>query len=121
MLILVAGVDLFLQSNSPEEFYSESEYMAIHDDEVIITIPHGIGAAIEAGELPTIVHGDIILILGQHDRLTIRNEDEIAHTIGLFYIGAGETLSQRFTTPQVYESRCSFQGGDIRLIVRVAS
>jgi hypothetical protein len=101
------------QSDSGED----SDYIIRTEDEIQIIIPHGTGAAVEAGQYPVLIHNDIILTLGKQDRLTIRNDDVVDHTIGLFFVGAGQSISQRFTRPAILEGTCSFQGGNVRIII----
>lgn len=96
----------------------ENEYVTVTDDAVIITIPEGTGELVDAGEAPQIIEGDIILTLGAQDELIIHNQDSVDHSLGFFFITAGQTIRQRFTRPDIFESSCTFREDNIKVIVR---
>src|SRR5690606_22914441 len=85
----------------------DSEFVVITDTEFKIVIPAGTNDRIQQGESLKIIHGDIELTLGGRDRLTFTNEDSVGHTISLFYVAPGQTISQQFTRPEIYEGTCS--------------
>lgn len=115
--IILLLIPVFTDSPYPDKT-QENDFVSVTEDGVLIVIPEGTGAAYDAGDIPTIIHGDIVLTVGSQDRLTVRNDDIVPHTIAMFYVDAGQTVSQRFTRPEVYEATCSFQGDGIRVIVR---
>ncbi len=68
-------------------------------------IPLGTADRIAAGEDVEIVPRELVVEVG--DSIRIDNEDDRGHTVGVFYVGAGETLTQRFDSPGVLEGVCS--------------
>ncbi len=67
-------------------------------------IPAGTGDRIQAGEDVEIVPRELVVRVG--DSLRIVNEDDQGHAVGVFYVGSGETLTQRFDSPGVLEGLC---------------
>lgn len=67
-------------------------------------IPLGTAYQIAAGEDVEIVPRELVVNVG--DSLRIVNEDDRGHAVGVFYVGAGETLTQRFDSPGVLEGLC---------------
>lgn len=67
-------------------------------------IPAGTGDRIQAGEDVEIVPRELVVMVG--DSLRIVNEDDQGHAVGVFYVGSGETLTQRFDSPGVLEGLC---------------
>ena len=83
-----------------------------------ITIPQGTGALIEAGEDPNIIPNRIDLVIGERDILLIENQDTVGHRVSDFWIGAGETLRQEFSSPAVYQGQCSIhKDAQIQIVV----
>jgi plastocyanin len=68
-------------------------------------IPAGTAARIEAGEDVEIVPADLTVRVG--DVIRIVNDDTSDHIVGVFFVGAGETLTQRFKTEGVLQGECS--------------
>ena len=68
-------------------------------------IPPGTAARIEAGEAIEIVPAELIVEVG--DALRIINADSTDHIVGVFFVAAGETLTQRFNSEAVLEGECS--------------
>jgi hypothetical protein len=68
-------------------------------------IPLGTAARIDAGEPIEIVPAELVVEVG--DALRIVNEDDTDHIVGVFFVAAGETLTQRFNSPAVLEGECS--------------
>lgn len=79
-------------------------------------IPAGTGELIDAGEPVEILPGELTVRVGEV--LRIVNEDDRGHLVGPFYVGAGETLSQRFTEPGEFEGVCSVHPSG-RLVLEV--
>jgi plastocyanin len=68
-------------------------------------IPAGTGARLDAGERVEIIPGELEVKVGEVIRIV--NEDERGHVIGAFYVAAGETLRQTFSSPGVLAGECS--------------
>ncbi len=68
-------------------------------------IPAGTGLRFDAGEFIDILPGELEVSVGEV--LRIVNKDESDHLIGPFYVGAGETLTQRFSTPGEFQGLCT--------------
>jgi plastocyanin len=68
-------------------------------------IPAGTAARIQAGEEVEIVPADLTVRVG--DVIRIVNDDTSDHIVGVFFVGAGETLTQRFKTEGVLQGECS--------------
>ena len=69
------------------------------------TIPAGAGEAIDRGEPLDILPGALQVRIGEV--LELVNLDDRGHLVGPFFVGEGETLRQRFSTPGVFEGICS--------------
>lgn len=67
-------------------------------------IPLGTADIIASGEDVEIVPRELVVDVG--DSIRIVNEDDRGHSVGVFYVGAGETLTQRFDSPGVLEGLC---------------
>ena len=68
-------------------------------------IPAGSADRIEQGEVLDILPRELVAQL--NETVIIVNEDDEAHVLGPWFVGAGETLRQRFTTEGVFEDNCS--------------
>jgi plastocyanin len=68
-------------------------------------IPEGSGERIDAGEPVEVLPGELEVEVG--DVIVIENEDDRGHLVGPFFVGAGEVLTQRFTSPGEYIGECS--------------
>jgi plastocyanin len=69
------------------------------------TIPLGTADRIAAGEAIEIVPAELVVEVG--DALRIVNEDDEDHVVGVFFVAAGETLTQRFNNEAVLEGECT--------------
>ena len=69
------------------------------------TIPAGTAARIEAGERVEIVPLELTVQVGEAIRIV--NKDDEGHVVGVFFVGAGETMTQRFTAPGELSGACS--------------
>jgi plastocyanin len=79
-------------------------------------IPAGTGAAKDAGELVEILPADLTVRVGEVFELI--NEDDRGHIVGPFYVRAGETLRQEFTSTGVYEGVCTVHpSGQVKVTV----
>jgi len=79
-------------------------------------IPPGTGERYDAGEFIEILPAELEVSVGEV--LRIVNEDERDHLVGPFFVGAGETLTQRFSTAGEFEGLCTVHpSGQFILIV----
>ena len=68
-------------------------------------IPAGTAERIAAGEEVEIVPAELEVEVGEPIRIV--NDDSEGHVVGVFYVGAGETLTQRFDSPGELSGECS--------------
>jgi hypothetical protein len=80
------------------------------------TIPAGTGERIDAGEPLEILPAELEVRVGEV--LRIENEDDRGHVVGPFFVGAGETLTQRFASAGEIAGECSVHPSG-RLVLRV--
>ena len=80
-------------------------------------IPAGAGVALDAGKPLEILPAELDVNVG--DTIRIENQDDRGHTVGPFFVGARETLSQRFSTPGEFEGVCTVHpSGQLVLVVK---
>jgi len=80
-------------------------------------IPAGAGAAHDRGETLEILPAEMAVKVGEV--IEIVNRDERGHLVGPFFVGAGETLRQRFTGPGEFAGVCTVHpSGRLVLVVR---
>jgi plastocyanin len=68
-------------------------------------IPLGTGARFDAGEAVEILPGEMVVQVGEVMRIV--NHDDRHHLIGPFFVGAGETLTQRFASAGEFTGLCT--------------
>ena len=68
-------------------------------------IPPGAGEALDRGEPLEILPGEMQVVVGEV--IEIVNEDDRGHLAGPFFVGAGETLRQRFASPGEFIGECT--------------
>lgn len=79
-------------------------------------IPPGTGAAVDAGELVQVMPNELFINRG--DAVQVENRDNRGHTVGPFFVGEGETVSQVFNSEATYVGVCTVTPeGEIRIIV----
>lgn len=79
-------------------------------------IPAGAGEALDAGTPLEILPAELQVDVG--DTIRIENQDDRGHTVGPFFVGANEILTQRFSTPGEFEGVCTVHpSGELVLIV----
>ena len=82
-------------------------------------IPFGTAQRIEGGELIAIVPQRLDVKVG--DTIRIRNDDAFGAQVGIFHVGAGETVTMRFTTPGTLTGACDVHpSGEFTIRVRDA-
>jgi len=87
------GGDLFVSEQSA----GTAEYSYV--------IPQGAGEALDRGTPLEILPGSMEVEVGEV--IEIVNEDDRGHLVGPFFVGAGETLRQRFASPGEFEGICT--------------
>lgn len=86
--------------------------------QLVIVIPLGTAAQIEAGEQNTLPH-EIELILGVRDVLVIHNEDNTWHRVGPYWVAPGHTLVQRFYQPGTIQGACTMNPSQqVEIVIR---
>lgn len=99
ILLAIAGC-----TSTPESFDQvDASAQAIPDYEYVI--PVGAGLALDAGTPLEILPGDFDARVGQ--TIQIVNEDDRGHLVGPWFVGAGETMRQTFTTPGEFVGECT--------------
>lgn len=79
-------------------------------------IDAGTGDRIANGEPVEIVPGELVVTVGESIRIV--NDDDQDHYVGVFFVAAGETLTQRFGSAGVLEDLCTVHpSGSFRLRV----
>jgi hypothetical protein len=79
-------------------------------------IPLGAGDALDAGEPLEILPAELIVQVGE--KIRIVNQDTRGHNVGPWFVGADETVSQRFSSPGEFEGVCTVHpSGQLVLIV----
>lgn len=68
-------------------------------------IPAGTAARIERGEQVVIVPQELTVQVGEAIRIV--NDDDEGHVVGVFYVGPGESLTKRFTSPGELSGSCT--------------
>jgi hypothetical protein len=80
------------------------------------SIPVGAGEALDRGEPLEILPRSLEVTVGE--TLEIVNLDDRGHLVGPFFVGAGETLRQRFASPGTFSGTCTVHpSGEIELVV----
>jgi hypothetical protein len=65
-----------------------------------------------------VIPADIRLNLSGQHVLVIRNDDIADHTVGPFFVRAGETIRQNFTQAAVFQGTCTIRhNADINIVV----
>ena len=98
---VVAGVWVTSGDSAPGTTAGDVSAVAEYD----YTIPAGAGARIDAGEQLDIVPAELVVRVGESIRIV--NDDDRGHVVGIFYVGAGETMVQSFTSAGELSGDCS--------------
>jgi hypothetical protein len=104
-------------------FISTASWMALSDGplrdprSVEVSIPAGTADAIERGAAVSAIPSNLRFVEG--DRLVLKNEDLVPHTVGVYSVGPGTSLTLPLDTPTSSSFLCSFHPqGSIALDVR---
>ena len=111
-LALAAGLAIgatFLDNDAPRPGLSAGEDGAGADYDYVI--PSGTGDRIDSGERIDILPAELEVRVGETIRIT--NRDDRGHVVGVFYVGAGETLTQSFTAPGVLSGECTVHSSGV--------
>jgi|YNPNPStandDraft_1061719.scaffolds.fasta_scaffold55739_3 hypothetical protein len=85
---------------------------------LVIVIPSGTAAQIEAGQSENAPPHRIDLTLGVQDVLIIQNEDSEWHQVGPYQIAPGHTLVQRFSRPGTIRASCTmYPSHEVEIVV----
>ncbi len=98
--VLVATRDDRADDNATLEVLQQNEGQVDYD----YVIPAGTQDAKLRGELVEIMPSSLDVQVGESIR--IRNDDDAGAMVGIFYVGAGEVVSMRFTTPGTLSGAC---------------
>ena len=80
-------------------------------------IPVGAGEALDAGEPLEILPAELEVRIGETIRIV--NEDDRGHAVGPFFVGANETLTQRFSSAGEFVGICTVHpSGEFVLVVQ---
>lgn len=117
--LLVVGVGVALVAadgdDGPTIEVTDGEGPADHD----YVIPRGTAERIAAGEEVAIVPQRLEAKVGETIR--IRNDDDAGANVGIFYVGAGETVRMTFTSPGELKGTCDVHpSGEFTIAVSAA-
>ena len=112
VIALTAGVAIgatVLDSDParPGLIAGEDDGTADHD----YLIPAGTAERIDAGERIDILPAELEVSVGETIRIV--NDDNRGHVVGVFYVGAGETLTQTFTAPGQLTGECTVHSSGV--------
>ena len=111
-IALIAGIAFgatVLNDDAPRPGLSAAEDDDPADYDYVI--PVGTGERIDAGERIDILPAELQVTVGESIRIT--NDDSRGHVVGVFYVGAGETLTQSFTAPGVLSGECTVHASGV--------
>jgi plastocyanin len=110
-LVVLASVGCGAGPNAPR-----LEDAAAQGADYSYTIPAWAGEAYDRGQPLDILPGELTVAVGEV--IEIVNRDERGHLIGPFFVGAGETLRQRFASPGEFIGVCTVHpSGELVLVV----
>ncbi len=113
-LALVAVVAASCGSDDPGPLFREDG--AAGDTDYLYVIPAGAGDAIDRGEPLEILPQELTVQVGEV--LELVNNDDRGHLVGPFFVGAGETVRQRFNASGTFIGACSVHpSGELVLTV----
>lgn len=116
LILLIAIVLLAAACGSDEPGPLFQEDGSAIDVDYAYLIPPGAGEAIDRGEPLEILPQELTVEVGEI--LELVNEDDRGHLVGPFFVGAGETVRQRFNTPGSFIGACSVHpSGELILTV----
>jgi plastocyanin len=116
IVAIVAGLVLVACRNDSSSEPGAEAIAAVDDATYEFVIPAGAGEALDAGTPLEILPRELDVRVGETIRIV--NEDDRGHTVGPFFVGADETLTQRFSSPGEFVGVCTVHpSGQIVLVV----
>lgn len=116
MLAVLAAATMTAACSSDAEQITAQNVDGVETATFEYTIPAGAGAANLRGEPLNILPAVLDAHVG--DTIRLINEDDQGHLVGPFYVGAGETLTQAFSSPGTFIGECSVhEDGQVTLNV----
>jgi plastocyanin len=113
LVLVVLGI---VGCSSSSQAFDVSEVAGSTTPDFEFVIPAGAGLALDAGTPLEILPAELRAQVGQS--IEIVNVDDRGHLIGPWFVGAGETLRQEFTSPGEFIGTCTVHpSGEIRVIV----
>ena len=89
----------------------------VSDFDYDYVIPAGTAERIDRGAQVDIVPRELSVRVGEAIRIV--NDDDEGHVVGVFFVGAGERLTKRFTAPGELSGSCTVHSaGEFTLSVR---
>lgn len=86
--------------------------------EMWIVIPQGTQMLMRTGQGADVIPPEIRLSLNGQNTLVIRNDDIADHTVGPFFVRAGETVRQEFTRAAEFVGTCTIShGAEVSILV----
>ena len=111
-LLVTAGCGSDDGGSAPEIAPADSVAVATYE----FTIPAGAGAALDAGTPLEILPAELDARVGESIRIV--NNDDRGHNVGPFFVGARETMTQRFSSPGEFVGVCTVHpSGQFVLVV----
>ncbi len=106
-LVVVGGllIGIAVRPGSDDPTVGIGRADAVTSFEYDYLIPAGTAARIESGEQIDIVPRELTVQVGEAIRIV--NNDSEGHVVGVFYVGAGETLTKQFTAPGELSGSCT--------------
>ncbi|MDX2344437.1 MAG: hypothetical protein QNL12_12285 [Acidimicrobiia bacterium] len=116
LIVLTAGALLLTACGSDDAGPLLKDDSSQDTPDFSYVIPAGAGELIDQGEPLDILPREIGAQVGELFELI--NLDDRGHLVGPFFVGAGETLRQRFSAPGTFIGACSVHpSGEIVLTV----
>ena len=114
LLMLVMGMLLIGCSEGRGALVVDDPAATAADYEYLI--PEGTAQRIRAGEDVEILPAQLTVEVGEVIRII--NHDDTGHFVGIFYVGPGETVTQRFASTGTFSGTCTIHpSGQITLTV----
>jgi len=108
VVALVVGVLLINRANRDDNPYA-GEVASVDDPRAPVnyefTIPEGTGDKIDAGDNVNVLPDVLTVKVGETMRIV--NNDSRGHTVGPFFVGKHQTLTQRFSKVGTIIGECS--------------
>jgi len=116
VVAVVAGLLLVACGSDSSSVPAAEAIDAVDNATYEFVIPAGAGEALDTGTPLEILPGELDVRVGETIRIV--NEDDRGHTVGPFFVGANETLTQRFSSPGEFVGVCTVHpSGQIVLVV----